>query len=609
MASADAMIGRTLGPYLITERIGSGGMGTVYRATHRALEQTRALKILPPQLAADATFVQRFQREARLAAELRHDNVVLIYDIAEQDTFHYLVMDLVEGVSLRELVRASGPLPLERVVRIIEQLAAALDFAHAHGVIHRDVKPANVLVGPDDHVTLVDFGIARAASELGVTAIGQIVGTPEYIAPEVVVEGEVTPQADLYALGIVAYELLTGQVPFSGTATSQVLFAQANRPPPPPRALRDTLAESVESALLRQLDKAPERRFPTAAAFVVALRGATPPAPPDGPDPAPPPLTTPDAETHISLTAPTRVTPRTGQVSLRPSHSLDHARASVMGVTIGGSPEHLATASSDRLVRIWRLDAPEQPARTLSGHANQVTSVAFSPDGTLLASGGMDSRLKLWRVADGSTVRTIGAHRNWVSSVAFSPDGTTLASASADGSIRLWRVSDGEQLRAISGVGWWINSVAFSPDGAHIVAGSRDGSLRIWRPEDGHAVATILAHTSPVTSVAVSPDSALVASASRDRSIRVWRRDDLRLHLKLEGHTEPVLGISFAPGGQMLASGAADQTARLWSVQSGQCLATAEAHRRWVTGVAWSGDGRLLATASEDGTARLWEID
>ena len=226
----DPLVGRALGPYELQVRLGAGGMGTVYRAVHRRLRQQRAVKVLPGNLAADPTFVQRFEREARVAAELRHPNIVVVHDVDDENGIYYIAMELLQGRSLRDLIREESPVPIDRALNLLEQLAQALDYAHARSVVHRDIKPGNVFVGNGDHVTLVDFGIARAADGTALTGSG-IMGTPEYMAPEML-RGEGTGQtSDLYALGIVAYELLTGRLPFTGTNTPAIMYAQVHTPP------------------------------------------------------------------------------------------------------------------------------------------------------------------------------------------------------------------------------------------------------------------------------------------------------------------------------------------------------------------------------------------
>ena len=298
----DELVGRTLGPYELLDRIGTGGMATVYRGIHRALGQPRAIKILQPALAADASLVERFRSEAKIASGLRHPNIVSIYDVGEQDGLFYLVMDLVEGVSLGQLLRREQTLDLDRAGRLLLQLASALDYAHGRGVVHRDIKAGNVLVGADDHVSLFDFGIARAAAFARLTIPGQVVGTPEYLAPEVIMGAEGDPRADFYALGILAYQMLAGRLPITGADTMATLYAQVSTVPPSLREIRPEIPAAVDGVVLRQLAKQPAERYPTAESFVNALSAAAdqaaaglsaaaivPPATPPPARPTPPP--------------------------------------------------------------------------------------------------------------------------------------------------------------------------------------------------------------------------------------------------------------------------------------------------------------------------------
>lgn len=270
----DLLIGRTVGPYALQSHLGAGGMGIVYRAVHRGLDAPRAVKILPFNLAQDELFVTRFQREARLAARLRHPHIVQVHDVGEADGIHYIAMELLEGRSLRELILREGPVPLPDALALLRQLAEALDFAHGAGVAHRDVKPGNAFVSRNGHLTLVDFGIARAAEESHLTGTGMLVGTAEYMAPELVLGESSGMPSDLYALGIVAYELLTGRVPFTGLNSREIMNAQVDQAPRPLRELKADVPPTAEAVVLRQIAKRPEDRFRTASAFVRALTSA-----------------------------------------------------------------------------------------------------------------------------------------------------------------------------------------------------------------------------------------------------------------------------------------------------------------------------------------------
>jgi len=269
-----------LGKYEIIQEIGRGGFAVVYKARDTALDRVVALKVLHPYWAADPGFAARFQREARTAARLRHPSIVTIHEADEVEGQLYIAMEYLPGRTLQALLEEEGALPLDRALSILEQVADALDHAHGHGVIHRDVKPANVMVEETARglqATLMDFGLVKAMAGSSVlTSHGTLLGSPEYMAPEQADPeraAEVSPAADRYALGIVAYQMLTGRVPFPGN-TPATLNAHEHKPVPPPRSLRPGLPRAMEKALLKMLAKAPADRFATAGAFVARLRDA-----------------------------------------------------------------------------------------------------------------------------------------------------------------------------------------------------------------------------------------------------------------------------------------------------------------------------------------------
>jgi DNA-binding beta-propeller fold protein YncE/predicted Ser/Thr protein kinase len=268
---------RTLGSYQIVAEIAHGGMATVYRALQPRLGRYVALKILSPEFSRDPDFVERFEREARIAARLEHPNIVPIYDVGEADGAFYIAMRLVPGESLAHILSTGGPLPVQRTRAILGQVASALDYAHRQGVVHRDVKPGNILVEDDDHVSLADFGIARATDATRVTRFGVLVGTPAFMAPEQVQGLDVDYRADLYSMGVVAYLMFTGRAPFEADSVVTLLHKHVYDPPPPACTIRPDLPQEIDAALSRMLAKQPGERYPTAAAFATALH-AEPPA-------------------------------------------------------------------------------------------------------------------------------------------------------------------------------------------------------------------------------------------------------------------------------------------------------------------------------------------
>jgi serine/threonine-protein kinase len=268
--------GSTIGNYQIIEKVGSGGMGSVYKAYQPALGRYVAIKVLPPQTAGDPSFAERFALEARAIGKLRHPNIVTAYDFSTSGDVAYLVSDFIDGGTLADQLGA--PLPLDYALTILAPMAAALDYAHARGVVHRDIKPQNILLTHDGTPVLTDFGLAKIIGPgSGVTQAGALMGTAEYMAPECASGAETAgPAADQYAMAIVAYQMLVGRHPFPSENPLSALMAHVHKPVPIPSAIGVPLAPHLEAALLRGLAKKPTERFPRVGDFVRALSGTMP---------------------------------------------------------------------------------------------------------------------------------------------------------------------------------------------------------------------------------------------------------------------------------------------------------------------------------------------
>jgi serine/threonine protein kinase len=290
--NADTLNGMRLGSCLLESPLGIGGMGAVYLARQERPHRRVAVKVLRPQLATDPdawrTFLERFRREADATAALDHANIVPIYEFGEQDNIAYLVMPYLADGSLAGLLEREGAQPLSRVLQYVEQAAAALDYAHEHGIVHRDVKPSNLLLHPDGRLLLADFGIARlldrseddgmpefASENATLTQTGSAMGTPEYMSPEQVRGEHVGPAADIYALGIVAYVMLMGRSPFAGGDVTAVMTRQLVSPPQPLRIEHPEISPKVEEAIFYAMAKDPADRPATAGDFARALRAAS----------------------------------------------------------------------------------------------------------------------------------------------------------------------------------------------------------------------------------------------------------------------------------------------------------------------------------------------
>jgi serine/threonine-protein kinase len=263
--------GSLSGRYELLDRLGSGGMSNVYRATDRILERTVAVKILAEHLSDDERFVARFRREALAVAKLIHPNIVQVYDTGVDEGRHFIVMEYVEGRSGAQLLQRHGTLDEHTTVDIARQACLGLDYAHRRGIIHRDVKPGNLMIvggpagGGEMTVKLTDFGIARAAEQTRITQVGSVVGTAAYLAPEQVRGEEATPASDVYALGVVLYQFLTGRLPYEGSSLAELAVRQQNERPLAPHTYNDQVSETISAAVLRALEGDPNRRYSSAS--------------------------------------------------------------------------------------------------------------------------------------------------------------------------------------------------------------------------------------------------------------------------------------------------------------------------------------------------------
>jgi hypothetical protein len=576
----------------VLEVIGRGGMGAVLRGFDPCLQRPVALKVLDPQFANDATARKRFCREARAAAAVTHENVVAVHQVEEEEGsgLPFLVMQLVGGESLQDRLDREGALPMRDVVETGAQAAAGLAAAHARGLIHRDVKPGNILIEEGRRVRLTDFGLARAFADVRLTQTGFVAGTPLYMSPEQARGEEVDARSDLFSLGGVLHALCTGTAPFDGSTPFVVLKRVTEETPRPVRELNPAVPEWLAEVIERLLAKSPDERYQTAAE-VAAVLGAHLPALQQA-DPTPP-----------QGVPSRRSAPTYRRVPLgRPWWFLAGA---VVGFVAGLAAAGLLLPPARPAV-IPEAESGPTPRATLNNNVGPVWSVAFTPD-VGIAAALDDGTLKVWD-PEGRRVRaTRTAHKGPVWSVAFAPDGDRYATGSDDGTAKVW--DSAGKVRATLAHTVSVRAVAFAPDGSRVVTGARDGSLRLFRADGSGEPTVVKGHEGTVTSVAFSGDGKTVASASGDKLAKLWDAETGQELVTLTGHSGGVYSVAFAPDGRTVATGSWDKTVKLWEASTGNLLATLEGHTQDVWSVAFSPDGRTLATGSEDRTVKLWDVE
>jgi serine/threonine-protein kinase len=347
--SDDPRLGTVIAGYRIEERIGRGGMGVVYRAQHLNLQRRAAIKIIAPDLAESEGFRERFTREARIAAALQHPNIVTVYDAGEVDGMLYLAMQFIRGEDLSGILRRDGRLRPYRAIDVCRQVASALDAAHAMGLIHRDVKPANVLI-EGRNAFLTDFGLTKqTGTNAQLTRAGDMVGTIHYVAPEQIEGRRVSARSDVYALGCLLYHCLSGQVPFAHETDVAVIYAHLSEQPPKLSELRPELPDGLDAVMAKALDKSPDRRFPSCGDMISAARAVI------------------DAAGPLSETIP----PRPSQVAVpAPAEIRDAAEAARRPrVLLGGLDDQ--TRAVARVALGDRVDVLEAPAQATADRARE----------------------------------------------------------------------------------------------------------------------------------------------------------------------------------------------------------------------------------------------
>jgi WD40 repeat protein len=671
LAPADqpGQLGR-LGHYAVTDVIGHGGMGVVLKAFDERLRRVVAIKALAPHLAASAAARRRFVREAQAAAAVRDEHVVAIHAVDEANGVPYLVMEYISGISLQERLDRQGPLQLKEVLRIGMQTAAGLSAAHAQGLVHRDVKPANILLENGvERVKLTDFGLARAADDAQVTQSGVVAGTPQYMAPEQAQGQPLDPRADLFSLGSVLYALCTGRPPFRADGPLAVLKRVCEDTPRPIREINPEVPEWLAAVIARLQAKDRDERY-ASATEVAELLGkylarvqdsALAPPSPTVTSAVPAPAGRPRrrrwrlAAAGLLLlfgglglaeaTGTTRVVATAVRVFTPDGTLVVETDDPGVKVTIEGDGDLVITGAGPHEVRLrpgqyrWQATKDGRPVGgdlvTISRGGRQLVRVSRAGTAPAAAAPPASPLDRLdpaavpaaerfaWQPKE--LVAVLGEHRarnwNWIQTVACSPDGKLVASADRSPLVVLWDAGTLRPRALLQGHTGWVYGLAFAPDSRRLLSCSGDGTIRLWDATTGKERLRFVGPGVALACVRFAPDGHRALSGGDDGLVRVWDADTGRERSRLAGHKGPVGAVAFSPDGRRALSGGADHTARVWDLEAGKELGCFTGHPGMVRGVAFLPDGKRALSAhahqARDGQdlpapeygLRLWDVD
>lgn len=623
--------------YRLDYALGRGSFGITYSAHHTVLDEVFAIKefypiefalrnqlnqsVIVPSQATHSyqRALYRFMEEARILAKLNHPNVVRVYDIFEDHDTAYMVMNLIQGKTLTQVIKAhpGRKLPLPKVESLIEQMVAALTAIHQSGIFHLDLKPENIILSADSQAHLIDFGAARQAANA--KRMETRLFTEQYAAPEIITGGELGPESDLFELGMMVHQLLTGKLP--PEAMKRLSEGDDWRP----EGLIPPWDHLVSSALQLKRSDRPRsvQEWWDTGSHSVNRRFTA----------AVPKNHTADTFTGQFLLPDLwqeKMQQRLGRGVIRSVRALSSTLT--IAIAAGGATlfnletgkalweidnpieqglwiaeEQLLIFTYRRWVYVWDMSKGKL-LQQFYGHDQNIISISCSTKGRLVCCGYKSDVIKIWDARSGQEYPAFHKIANRFTQVAVSQEGRYLAVGNQEGIVCLWDVDKGLEISSLEGHQLPITSLAFSPNGDILASGSQDNQIMLWSIPSGQAIKRIKGHLDWITGLVFSSDNCLLASIAGidDKSIRVWDLNTYKEIKRFQGHWNRVQSLDFCPNNDYLISGGYDDTIRLWNIEEGIETKQIKRHSNWIYSVACSPNGQWIATASNDQSIQIW---
>ena len=652
--------------YRVEEFVGEGAMGVVCKGKElRDSGGYVAIKFRKGDVDAD-----RFMREAQMMQQIEHPNIIDIKDTGSHKGSDYFVMSFITGGTLKEMLTRTGPLNLEQVIDYLSPICDALDYMHIHGLVHRDLKLSNIMIGEDGRVVVMDLGLALDPNRTRLTVSGQPLGTAIYMSPEQAAgrTDDIGPPSDIYSLGIILYQLLTGEIPFTGEFT-EILIAHASEAPEPPSAKLAGLSEEVDEIILKALEKEPDDRYWTAGELFRRINELAWEQKSEelesvavGLEKAERAIKQRDDDINAlqeeiaklrqgvvqreaheklegELQAKTDECNQTGEMLDAAQKEIQSKEEAIQAlkkdlakkVVIGRKKFYAFVAAIliiaagtfayfghfQEVISKKRGEAtkPTQKTKTAKpftskklerARTGKISAVNFSADSKFLAVA-TPTGIELFDAKDRWEIRPLKGNVEVGNILSFNGNGRLLASYVAETkAVNLWNVEFGKQQKTLNSIKEKPYSLTLNSDGSALATAEGD-VIKLWNTTEDKLIKTLSGHTGDVESLTFSSDDRLLASGSWDTTVIIWNliTDTSKV---LNEHNDVVSCLAFNRDASVLASGSWDNTVKLWNVGSGALAKTLEGHISLVTAIAFSPDGQYLASGGEDGIVKLWDV-